>query len=290
MRSPLRPWTAETIGTAMLVAIGTGSIVAAGRLGGSPQSLLAVAWLLAVLLPMLLFLHRSGAHLNPAVTLALAASGRFPWRRAPLYWSAQLAGAFGGSAVVLALLGKGSELGATLVRPPGVGVAWVAEASFTILLIAAVFTLTDRGEGRHRWRVLLPPLAVGLSTYVIGPLTGSSLNPARTIAPAVLAAAFDGLWVYLTAVPSAALLVALVWKRPTAPGSRGGPGGPIPLSSGRPSSAPAAARTPGGAAPDGAGAPDGGSRPTGPRGSPLPPSGSKGTGTGPASTTCRRPG
>jgi glycerol uptake facilitator-like aquaporin len=85
------------------------------------------------------------------------------------------------------------------------------EAFFTAMLLAAVFLLADRGEGRLRWRLAVPPLAVGISTYVIGPWTGSSLNPARSIAPALLSGALTDLWVYLLAASVGALLVALVW-------------------------------------------------------------------------------
>lgn len=207
-----RRWAAELAGTALLVGIGTGTIVAAGRVGGIPQWMMAVAWFLAVLVPIVLFLHISGAHLNPAVTLALALSGRIAWKEAPGYWASQFAGAFLASTVVLVTLGGGSHLGATLPANGDVVRAFVAEAAFTASLVAMVFVLADRGEGRARWRILLPPLAVGLSTYVIGPWTGSSLNPARTLAPAVLSGTYTDLWVYLTAVPVAALMVASVWR------------------------------------------------------------------------------
>ena len=83
---------------------------------------------------------------------------------------------------------------------------------FTALLVASVFALADRGEGRFRWRLGLPPFAVGLSTYVIGPWSGSSLNPARTLAPAVVAGVYTDVWVYLVAVPLGALIVGALWK------------------------------------------------------------------------------
>ncbi len=220
----LRRCLAEVAGTALLVGIGTGTIVAAGNAGGVPQGVMAAAWFLAVLVPILLFVRISGAHLNPAVTLALAGSGRIAWREAPPYWASQFLGAFLASAAVLLALGGGSRLGAT-VSAPGTAVrTFVAEASFTALLVGTVFVLADRGEGRCRWRILLPPSAVGVSTYIIGPWTGSSLNPARTLAPAVLSGTYGGLWVYLVAVPMAAMLVALVWRPTSVDLSDRGPG------------------------------------------------------------------
>lgn len=202
---------AEIVGTALLVGIGTGTIVEAGRVGGIPQWLMGLAWFAAVLVPILLFLRSSGAHLNPAVTLALAVSGRTPWRDATGYWTAQFGGAFLASFVVLGALGGGSHLGATLPASGDVLRALVAEAAFTALLVAAVFVLADGGGPGARWKLLLPPGVVGVSTYVIGPWTGSSLNPARTIAPAVLSGTYTDLWVYLVSVPLAALAVAAAW-------------------------------------------------------------------------------
>ncbi len=213
MPSPsVRRCLAEAAGTAILVGIGTGTIVAAGREGGIPQGLMALAWFLAVLVPILVFVGVSGAHLNPAVTLALAISGRFAWAEVPAYALSQVLGAFLGSVVVRCALGGGSRLGATVPASGELLRAFAGEAAFTALLVAAVFTLADRGVGRARWRLLLPPAAVGLSTYVIGPWSGSSLNPARTLAPAVLSGTFVDLGLYLTVVPLAALAVGVAWR------------------------------------------------------------------------------
>ena len=202
---------AEAAGTALLVAIGTGAIVLSARAGGVPQWELALAWFFAVLVPIVLFVGVSGAHLNPAVTLGLAASGRIGWSEVPEYVFGQVVGAFVGSAFVAVAFGTEAHLGSTL---PSTNVLTVfgGEAAFTAALVAAVFVLADHGEGRFRCRLALPPLVVGVSTYVIGPLTGSSLNPARTIAPALLSGSFAGLWVYLVSVPVGALLIGLAWQ------------------------------------------------------------------------------
>jgi aquaporin NIP len=203
---------AEAIGTAMLVGVGTGAIVGADRLGGVPQWVLAGAWFLAVLIPIVIFIQVSGAHLNPAVTFALAASGRIAWREAPPYIVGQLGGAFVASAAVLAVLGGDGHLGATVPSQGDLLWAFPAELAFTAALVASVFLLADFGEGRSRWRVVLPPTVVAIATIVIGPWTGSSLNPARTLAPAILSATYTDLWLYLIAVPLGALLLAIVWR------------------------------------------------------------------------------
>ena len=211
-------------GTALLVGIGTGTIVAAGDAGGIPQWTMAVAWFLAVLVPIALFIRVSGAHLNPAVTLALASSGRIAWKEAVPYWASQFTGAFVASLVVLWSLGGGSHLGATVPAHGSILWTFAAEAAFTVILVGAVFTLADWGEGPNRWRILLPPAAVGVSTYIIGPWTGSSLNPARSLAPAVLSGTYADLWVYMIAVPLAALAVAAVWKPKSVDLADRGPG------------------------------------------------------------------
>jgi glycerol uptake facilitator-like aquaporin len=194
-------WLAEFVGTALLVGIGTGAIVAVASRGGIPLWQMALVWVGAVLVPVVLVVRVSGAHLNPAVTLALAVSGRIAWRELPPYVVSQCAGA-------------------------NLPLVFAGEWGFTALLIATVFVLSDRGEGSGRWRLLLPPLAVGSSTFVIGPISGSSLNPARSLAPAVLSGTYTDLWVYLVATVAAAIVVALLWKPRSVDRLDRGPGRP----------------------------------------------------------------
>ncbi len=214
----------ELGGTATLVGLGTGTIVAAAKAGGLGQWVLAIAWFAAVTIPIFLFVRTSGAHLNPVVTTALAVSGRIAWSDVPAYVGTQFVGAFVGSLVVLAALGDSAHLGATIPLNGDLVRAFVAESAFTALLISAVFLLADRGEGRARWRLFLPGLVVGVSTFLIGPWTGCSLNPARTVAPAVLTGLYQDLWVYLIAVPLGGWLVAIVWKPRAVDRLRRGPG------------------------------------------------------------------
>jgi MIP family channel proteins len=219
-------WLAEFVGTALLVGIGTGAIVAVASRGGIPLWQMALVWVGAVLVPVVLVVRVSGAHLNPAVTLALAVSGRIAWRELPPYVVSQCAGAFLGSVVVSVAIGRSAELGATVPHTTNLPLVFAGEWGFTALLIATVFVLSDRGEGSGRWRLLLPPLAVGSSTFVIGPISGSSLNPARSLAPAVLSGTYTDLWVYLVATVAAAIVVALLWKPRSVDRLDRGPGRP----------------------------------------------------------------
>jgi aquaporin NIP len=209
--SVLRRGLAEFGGTAILVAIGTGAIVGSARVGGIPLWTMTLAWFLAVMIPIVAFVGTSGAHLNPVVSLALAVSGRIGYHEVPPYIASQVAGAFVGSSIVWTFLGNGASLGATV---PQSGLVWVVlgESLFTALLIGAVFALSDLGEGRHRLRLLLPGFAVAASTFFIGPVSGSSINPARSLAPAVLSGNFTDLWVYLVVQALTATTIAMLWK------------------------------------------------------------------------------
>lgn len=212
MRSPLLVrCAAELVGTALLVGVGTGSIVEGTNVGGVTPGVLAVAWFVAVAIPVLAFAALSGAHINPVVTLALVSLRRFPLREAGPYVLSQVAGAFAGSLAVLAVVGGAARLGATIPRGGDVGRTFVLEVAFTALLILTVLYLTDPGRRVTRWELLLPALAVGVSTYLIGPWTGSSLNPARTLAPGVLSGSYEDMWVYMLSAPVGALLMAGAW-------------------------------------------------------------------------------
>ncbi len=190
---------AELLGTALLVGIGTGAIVLGASVGGVPQWVLAIAWFAAVAVPVEAFAYVSGSHVNPAVTLTLAGSGRFPKEETLPYLGAQFGGGFVGSLIVRAVLGSGAHLGATLPGPEGP--VWVVplEFGFTSLLLLTVFYLVDRKPRPGRITLLLPAAVVGLSTYLIGPWTGSSLNPARSLAPALLSGDLAWYWLYLGA-------------------------------------------------------------------------------------------
>jgi glycerol uptake facilitator-like aquaporin len=205
---------AELAGTALLAGLGIGSIVAGANAGGVPQWVLAAGWFFAVLLPVLLFARVSGAHLNPAVTLMLVCSRRFPPSEAPSYVLAQIAGAFLGAGVVLVTLGGAAHLGATLPRDDDLARTFLLELGFTVALLGSVIYLSHPEKVIRAWELFLPPIVVGISTYLIGPWTGSSLNPARTLAPAVLTGEYLGIWVYFLAAlvacgASAGLVVAL---------------------------------------------------------------------------------
>lgn len=205
---------AELLGTALLVGVGTGANVAGADVRGAPIWILALAWFVAVALPILLFAPVSGAHLNPAVTVALAIGRRFSTMEVLPYIGAQVAGAFVGSGSVALLLGTGDHLGATTPRGGDVLLVFPLEAIFTAALILSVLLVASSRTRPSPIELLSPAGVVGVSTLLIGPWTGSSLNPARSLAPAILSGDVRDLWAYLLVVPLTSVIVSLGVRRP----------------------------------------------------------------------------
>ena len=188
----VRRLAAELVGTAILVLFGAGSVVAAlklgeGKLDYAGLGMIAIAFALAVALAIYAFGTTSGAHINPAVTVSLAAVRRFPWDEVPAYVGAQLAGASTGGLLIWAIFGGDAQdlgLGQTTIAD-GTNYlqAIVAEAIGTFLLVTAIMALAVDKRAPGGWAGLMIGLAVAAAILLIGPLTGGSMNPARTFGP-----------------------------------------------------------------------------------------------------------
>ena len=191
-----RRLVAEAIGTGILVMFGAGSVVAALTLGGGKLDyaglgMVAITFGLAIALAIYAFGNTSGAHINPAVTVSLAAVGRFPWADVPAYIGAQLAGGLVGAALIAAAFGGNAvDLGmgqTSIADGTNYLQAIVAEAIGTFLLVTAIMALAVDKRAPGGWAGLMIGLAVTAAILVTGPLTGGSLNPARTFGPLVIA-------------------------------------------------------------------------------------------------------
>ena len=189
---PVRRLLAEAIGTAILVVFGAGLVVAALTLGGGELDyaglgMVAITFALAIALAIYAFGNTSGAHLNPAVTVSLAAVGRFPWSEVPAYIGAQLAGGLVGAALIWAAFGGDAvDLGmgqTSIADGTNYLQAIVAEAIGTFLLVTAIMALAVDRRAPGGWAGLMIGLSVAAAILLIGPLTGGSLNPARTFGP-----------------------------------------------------------------------------------------------------------
>ena len=193
MDAPLaRRLIAEAVGTGILVLFGAGSVVAALTVGGgkidyAALGMISLAFALAVALAIYAFGETSGAHINPAVTVSLATVGRFPWADVPGYIGAQAVGATAGAALIVAAFGGHAvDLGTgatTISDGTGYFQAIVAEAIGTYLLVLAIMALAVDTRAPAGWAGFMIGLAVLAAILLIGPLTGGSLNPARTFGP-----------------------------------------------------------------------------------------------------------
>ena len=170
---------------------------------------ISIAFGLVVMTMVLAFADVSGAHINPAVTLALAARRRFPWAAVPGYWGAQVTGAIAAAIVLRSSLGDTANLGATM--PSGSDAqsfAWEVVMTATLLVVIL-------GATHERARIGTAAFAIGgtiaLASLVGGPISGASLNPARSLGPALVLGDLDALWIYLTAPLLGGLLGALVY-------------------------------------------------------------------------------
>ena len=202
---------AETVGTAMLVLVGAGSVVATltvdGQVGYAGLGFISLAFAIVVAVVIYGFGPVSGAHINPAVTLSLAVTRRFPWAEVIPYILAQVVGAIVGALLIVAAFGTDSVdlgLGATTLAdgvPYWQGI--VAEALGTFVLLYAVMALAVDSRAPLGWAGLMIGLAVAAAILLIAPITGGSLNPARTFGPYLAVSMFGGdipwsdLWVYL---------------------------------------------------------------------------------------------
>lgn len=204
----MRALAAEALGTFFLVLAGCAAAIAYG--GGAP---VALTFALVVAALVYALGHVSGAHFNPAITLGFAIARRFPARRVPAYVAAQLAGALGAALLLRATLGD--VRGATTAVAPGVALpaALALEVAFTFLLafvIAAV--ATDPRVPRAASGVAIGA-AVAVGALAAGPFTGGSMNPARTLGPAVAAGAFADAWLYVVAPLAGGILGFLAYER-----------------------------------------------------------------------------
>jgi MIP family channel proteins len=215
---------AELVGTFILVFGGTAVAVAAilsrPTAGGAYGSLaIALAFGLALAIVVASIGHVSGAHVNPAVTLGMAATGKFPWNYTPIYIAAQLVGAvLAALATWLTFGGAGARSEASLAATyPAQGVgdlqAFIVEILITFILVFVVMAVaTD-----ERAPAAIAPIAVGFAlavgVFIAGPVTGGSVNPARSLGPMLVAGDLTSVWLYVLGPIIGGVLGALLYDR-----------------------------------------------------------------------------
>jgi glycerol uptake facilitator protein len=206
-------FAAEAVGTALLTGIGTAAVVSTQKLVGKgvgPADLLVVALAFALALAGAIYSigKVSGAHVNPAVTTAMVVSGRMNIADAAVYYVAQIIGAVVGSLGVLAIWGtdvaKTTTLGVASFAPPTSSVqAMVAEAIGAFIFLFVITAMAGDPRAPAGWAGLVIGLTLGVVILMMGPVTGASLNPARSFGPMLVKTIFGGkvdwgqIWVYI---------------------------------------------------------------------------------------------
>jgi len=205
-----RAVAAEAIGTFALVFFGCGAIMVDADGGGFGGIGVSLAFGLVVMAMVYALGHISGAHLNPAVTLGFALGRHFPWRQAPAYWTAQLAGAVVAALALRASLGDIADVGAT--APSGsVAQSFVWEVLLTATLLLVVMAVATDTRAVGEAAAIAIGGTIALASLVGGPVSGASLNPARSLGPALASGELTSLWVYLAAPLVGAAVGTLVY-------------------------------------------------------------------------------
>lgn len=218
---------AELIGTFLLVFVGAGTVVAvnlAAPDAAANVTAISIAFGLAVMIAVYAFGHVSGAHINPTVTVALAAVRRFPWRAVPAYLVAQLAGAVLASLAIWAMFGSEGRadpqlLGTTAPGDRGAGVAFLAEVILGFLLVVVVLATAVDNRAIAAGAGLAIGFTIAAGVYVTLTVSGGSFNAARSLGPMIVAGQFPGWWVYLIAPTLGGVLGAFCYDYLTRSGA-----------------------------------------------------------------------
>jgi aquaporin NIP len=213
-----RRYVAEALGTFALVFFGCGAIMVDADGGGLGQVGISLAFGLVVMALVLALGHVSGAHINPAVTFGLAIRHRFPWAEVSGYWLAQVAGAVLAALALRASLGDVVDLGAT--SPSGSDLqSFVWEVVMTAVLLFVVLAVATDTRIAVGGAAVAIGGTIALASLVGGPISGASLNPARSLGPAVVSGSLSSLWIYLAApiVGGAVGAAVYTWVRNVSP-------------------------------------------------------------------------
>lgn len=206
----MRRYVAELIGTYALVFAGTGAIIINEQTGVIGHFGVAATFGLIVLAMIYAFGDLSGAHLNPAVTIGFVVAKRFPLKEAAPYIVAQVGGALLASLTLRFLFPENATLGATF--PTGSEMqSFILEVLLTYFLMLVILQVAHGSKEVGVMAGIAIGAVVGLEALFAGPITGASMNPARSIAPAIVSGELQALWIYITAPAAGALLATGTW-------------------------------------------------------------------------------
>jgi aquaporin NIP len=206
-----RALVAELIGTFALVFAGAGAIVVDAKTHALGHVGVAISFGLVIMVMIYAVGHISGAHFNPAVSFAFALTRHFPWPRVVGYWAAQLGGALLAAALLRGSLGNVAHVGSTLPSgSQGQSLLWEIVLTFFLMLVIMAVATDTRAVGEAA--AIAIGGTVGLDAMFGGPISGASMNPARSLGPAAVSGDLHALWLYLIGPLAGATLGALAYQ------------------------------------------------------------------------------
>ena len=208
----MKRYLAEFIGTFALVFCGTGAIVVNEVIPGSVTHVgIAITFGLIVMAMIYALGEKSGAHLNPAVTIAFTVNGNFPVKEMAPYIVSQLAGALAASAVLKILFPSSVLFGATI--PSGSNMqSFVLEFILTFFLMLVIINVAKGSKEQGLFAGIAIGSVVLLEAMFAGPVCGASMNPARSLGPAIVSGALKQVWIYIIAPILGAITAIAIYK------------------------------------------------------------------------------
>ncbi len=208
---------AEALGTFLFFFMGFNAIAVSVDIGSDSITSLGIAFAFGLGLALAIggLGHHSGGHFNPAVSAGLAAARKFPWSEVIPYWVAQLVGGFFAALVIVIVYSGGAA--DALATAPGLGISSGAALLLEIIATAGfvIVICTVATDDRAPWKGVMAPLLIGLFIFTaavaVGPASGGSFNPARSIAPVFVNGEFGDLWIYIVGPLVGGVIGAVLW-------------------------------------------------------------------------------
>ena len=202
---------AEFFGTFALVFVGCGAIIVNTTTGAITHLGVAIAFGLVIMTMISVTGHISMAHFNPAVTFAFALTKHFPWQKLFPYWLSQLLGASLAAGLLKIIFGSIANLGATIPANTTVQSFWIELLLTAILMFVILAVATDPKADGHLAAIMIGA-TVAMNALWAGPISGASMNPARSFGPALISGAWHAHWIYWLAPLIGASLGALAYS------------------------------------------------------------------------------
>lgn len=206
----MKKYISEFIGTFVLIFCGTGAMTINEVTGGAVTHVgIAITWGLIVMAMIYAYGEISGAHFNPAVTISFAFAKKFSWKEVPKYIVAQFLGALLASCILRILFPTSEYLGMTVSSFDAPWRAFVLEFLLTFFLMLTIINVSTGSKEVGMLAGIAIGGVVGLEAMFAGPMTNASMNPVRSIAPAIASGHYEDLWLYILAPILGALLAVV---------------------------------------------------------------------------------